>query len=135
MGFKVTLSVFFILFRTSKCFIEKSDIEKSDEGGGAFEKCGTHAKAGSFTCIYMIGCWSLYIIHASIPQTLRKDLKITMYRIASMNLSLRQFIEGFLMAFTIFCGLFLFAMMTAYKPSHVAVDYIGMFGTFTMICT
>ena len=127
MGFKVTLSVFFILFRTSKCFIES-------ENGGGIEDCGTHAKAGSFTCIFMIGCWSLYIIHASIPRVLRKDLKITMYRIASMNLSLRQFIEGFLMAFTIFCGLFLFAMMTAHKPNHVAVDYIGMFGTFTMIC-
>ena len=116
-GFKTLSSVLFTLFRSLKCVIE-SDIES----------CIINTSCASYICGMLILVWGLKLVQGSIKSEWRKELSISMEKVARMTISWGQAAEGLLLALMAGCGAFLFALMDAKGPGKDLVTGLGLVG-------
>ena len=116
-GFQTLGSVLFILFRSLKCNIERGT-----------ETCTTNTSCASFISLMLIINWVLKLVHGSIKSEWRRELSISMEKIARMKISWRQAAEGLLLAVMAGCGAFLFALMSAKEPDWSLVASLGLIG-------
>ena len=72
--------------------------------------------------------WFLKLVQGSIKSEWRRELSISMEKIARMKISWRQAAEGLLLAVMAGCGAFLFALMSAKEPDKVLVKALGLMG-------
>ena len=86
-GFETIASVLFILFRSTKCSIERD-----------LETCRMNTSCASYLSVMIITYWGLKIVHGSIKSEWRKELSISMEKVARMKISWRQCAEGLLLA-------------------------------------
>ena len=82
-GFKTLSSVLFILFRSLKCIIER-------EMGSCINNTG----CASFISVMLIITFGLKLVQGSIKSEWRRELSISMEKIARMKISWRQGAEG-----------------------------------------
>ena len=76
----------------------------------------------------LIATWVWKLVHGSIKSEWRRELSISMERIALMKISWRQAAEGVLLAVMAGCGAFLFALMSAHEPGEDLVTALGLMG-------
>ena len=116
-GFQTLSSVLFILFRSLKCNIER--------GMGS---CTNNTRCASAISVMLIIMRILKLVQGSIKSEWRRELSISMEKIARMRISWRQAAQGLLLAVMAGCGAFLFALMSAKEPDYGLVTALGLMG-------
>ena len=114
-GFTTLASMVFLLFRSTKCFIETG-----------VSQCTTNALCSTFTSLSLLFWWGSKLVETSIKE--RKDLAVRIEKIAQMKISWRNSAEGIMLAVMAGCGASLFALMSAEKPEGKFVLSVGSTG-------
>ena len=117
-------SVLFIQFHSLKCMIEDS-----------VEHCDVNTLCASFISIFLIFWWLLKLVQGLKKQEWRKDLSLSMEKVAKMNISIGRTAQGVFVAVMAGCGAFLFALMSAKNPDKYLVRQVGLTGLISgVVC-
>ena len=119
-GLKTMFSILFLTFRVTKCSFEK-------EGG--MEECPDTSFCAMMISSYLISWWGAKIVQGSVRSVWRKDLNLSIEKIATMrDISLRRGVAGFLSLVTFVCAIFLFSMMSAEEMDEMTITVVGYSG-------
>ncbi|GMH98819.1 hypothetical protein TrST_g13130 [Triparma strigata] len=103
-GLQTLFSILFLTFRTTKCIFEE----------GSVAECSNTSWCSATISTYLLGWWFTKIVQGSVRSEWRKDLNLSIEKIARMrDISLRRGFAGSLTLVTGVCGIFLFSMMSA----------------------
>ena len=89
-----------------------------------YENTGCALWIGTFMTIL----WGLNLVYDSVPSVWRPSLNLSMPQITIMNTSWRRSVEGPMLAVVARCGAFLFALLSAERPSRPLVQFVGLAG-------
>ncbi|GMI09881.1 hypothetical protein TrVE_jg13446 [Triparma verrucosa] len=119
-GLQTLFSILFLIFRTTKCMFEK---------GLEAEICSDTSFCSTVISIYLLLWWSTKLVQGSVRSEWRKDLNLSMEKIARMrDISLRRGVAGFLTLVTGVCAIFLFSMMSADELDETTITVVGLTG-------
>ncbi|GMH69540.1 hypothetical protein TL16_g05184 [Triparma laevis f. inornata] len=123
-AFKTQILILFLFFRTIKCMFEK---------GGSIEnaltKCSDTSFCASTISTYLLLWWGTKIVDGSIKSEWRKELTLSIEKIARMSLiTLRRGVAGFLTLVTGVCASLLFSMMSADAMDETTIFAVGLTG-------
>ena len=107
-GLKTLASVLFVTFRTTKCMFENRSITL----------CGSTATCSTYISVYIIAWWLQKVALGSVKGELRRELHISLEKIATMDVTASEAFQGSLVGVTAACGGLLFALMGASSQGH-----------------
>ena len=118
---KTLAPVLFVTFRSINCIVESIGQEFN-------MACDMASHCSAYISIYLTMLWCFSLAMSSVREEWFEEIALTPERIASMNLSIRQALQGFLLVIVACCGIFLFAYMNAEHMHWAVIRGVGLTG-------
>ncbi|GMI04950.1 hypothetical protein TrLO_g2842 [Triparma laevis f. longispina] len=123
-GFQVCFSVLFLTFMATRCIQEKGGNflggQTLEDG---FNKCKKSIMGAFYLASFLVLWWLVRVVDGSLRSEWRKELSLSVTKIATMNVSFRRSAQGLLTLVTGVCGIFLFSEMSAERETDVEEEF------------